>query len=94
MMVQRPLLTSEAAVFRCRRRIADYSLEDLLTPREIGDRVTASISSRHWTAGADFSFEMNPSAPLLKIRLPWGRLVVIDLITGRLQAAEAQSPVS
>ena len=75
------------------RRIADYSLEDLLTPEEIRDRVTGSISSRHWTAGADFSFEMNPSVQLLKIRLPWGRLVVIDLITGKLrQEAEAQSP--
>lgn len=67
------------------RRIADYTLEDLLTAQEIRDRVTSSISSRDWTAGAVFSFEMNAPLQVLKIRFPWGRLLAIDLESGRLR---------
>jgi hypothetical protein len=61
--------------------IADYKLEDLLTPTEIKWRVQCTVSSRHWMMGAvtDFTY-----GSFLLIRLKWGKLITVDLDSGKL----------
>ena len=62
------------------RVLADHRLEDLLTSDEVRERVTHSISSRRWADEASFAF----SSQQLKIALPWGRHIFVDLATGRV----------
>jgi len=77
--------------------LADYSLEDLLSPVEIRHKIVHSASNRAWTAGADFSFTRRRFRIDLRWRvlrmnickmewvyLPGRRLIEIDLKTGRL----------
>ena len=70
--------------------LADYRLEDLLTAEEIKQHVLHTMSSRLWNHGAAFTFESwdqaeNKSVPMrLRIRLAWGKELVLDLASGRV----------
>jgi hypothetical protein len=65
--------------------IADYRLEDLLTPDEIEGRVKRTMSSRWWAEKARFAFD--EQAKQFVITLSWGRTVRIALATGRIVAS-------
>jgi hypothetical protein len=62
--------------------VADYRLEDLLTPDEIALHVRSSTSSRLWARDARVDFDER--AKQFVITLSWGRIVKIALATGRV----------
>jgi hypothetical protein len=72
------------------RVLADYRLEDLLTPEEIRAHVKRSMSSRFWTDGADVTFDH--ARDRLRIRFPWGLERAVDLTTGKIIGPDAPSP--
>lgn len=72
--------------------LADYRLEDLLTPQELA-RVPASVSSRFWTEERVFRFTDYGRVPHLVIRRAsdtnqTGRAIRINLQTGKLRSAK------
>lgn len=62
------------------RVVADYRLEDLLSAAEIRQYVDATMAGRHWTEKARFAF----TADTLVITLDWGRVIRIDLSSGKI----------
>lgn len=64
--------------------LADYRLEQLLTPQEIAT-VPHSMSGRFWTRGRVFRFTHYGDAPHLVIRPEHGRVVRVNLQTGKLK---------
>jgi hypothetical protein len=87
------------------RVLGDYALEDLLTAGEIRDRVAKLSPSRRWTRKAEFSltrdrfiarlkwaqFDFDPDSPTFTeiLDLPGGKLIEIDLKSGRLLKSAA-----
>jgi hypothetical protein len=68
--------------------LADFRLEDLLSEEEIRDRVFQTSPNRWWAGEASFQFqhegrEMNK---FFDISLKWGKLIRVDLDSGKLQA--------
>ncbi|HWW83038.1 MAG TPA: hypothetical protein VNZ26_05515 [Vicinamibacterales bacterium] len=68
--------------------VADYRLEDLLTPDEIVLHVGSSASSRLWAR--DARFDSDERAKQFVITLSWGRTVRIALATGRIVESQDQ----
>jgi hypothetical protein len=60
--------------------IRDFELEDLLTKEEIEGKVARSVSSRHWTDGADLKIENSHFVA----RLAWGKTLRIELASGKI----------
>lgn len=61
--------------------LADYKLVDLLSRKEIADHVMQTVSSNHWASGAKFTF--SPDGKQFTITLKWGRVIQLDLETGK-----------
>ena len=61
--------------------VADYDLEELLSKDEL-TRVPVSSVGRHWLQGGSTSFDAALHA--FAITLSWGRVIHIDLETGRM----------
>jgi hypothetical protein len=57
--------------------LATYQLEDLLTSKEIRDKVKRTVSSRWWASGAKFGF--SPDGNEFIATLSWGKVIKIDL---------------
>lgn len=70
------------------KQLADYRLEDLLTPEEIRHFVDHSTSSRWWDVGARVTFD---SDERLDIELEWGKVISVDLLTGKTSFSEPAS---
>jgi hypothetical protein len=64
------------------RVVADYRLEDLLSVADIRRYVHVTMAGRHWTERASFSFSAADSS--LVITLDWGRVIRIDLSSGKI----------
>lgn len=62
--------------------LADYQLEDLLTAKEIADHVAITAGSRWWNTEARFGF--SPAGETFVITLAWGKVITVDLGTGKL----------
>ena len=60
--------------------LCDLTLEMLLTPREIAQHTTRSVSSRHWLEGAALGFHSRS----FDIDLPWGKSISVDSQTGAI----------
>jgi hypothetical protein len=68
--------------------VRDFELEDLLTKEEIENKVSRSVSSRHWTDGADFKIDNGHFVA----KLSWGKVIRVELGTGTIvDAAPAAS---
>jgi hypothetical protein len=67
--------------------IRDFELEDLLTKEEIEGEVARSVSSRHWTDGADLRIE----AGYFVARLNWGKTLHIELASGKIVETSASA---
>ena len=61
--------------------LADYQLEDLLTAEEIKDHVAVTAGSRWWNNDAQIGF--SPDGETFTIELPWGKVIMVDLKTGK-----------
>jgi hypothetical protein len=71
--------------------LADYRLEDLLTGREIEQKVERTVSSRWWATSTKFAF--TPNGRQFSIALKWGRTIILDLETGKISPpVEASRP--
>jgi hypothetical protein len=64
--------------------IRDFKLEDVLTGDEIATKVTRTVSSRHWTDKATFQLESGH----LEMRLKWGKIIRVELATGKIAEME------
>jgi len=62
--------------------VADFKLEDLLSKDEIQKNVDQSVSSRNWLRDANTRFD--ETAEHLVITLKWGKLITLDLKTGKI----------
>jgi hypothetical protein len=62
--------------------LADYKLEELLPAEEIATKVMRTVSSRWWTN--DATFTPSEDGRSFTIKLAWGRVIVVDLATGRV----------
>jgi hypothetical protein len=62
--------------------LADYKLEALLPAEEIATKVMRTVSSRWWTN--DATFALNEDGRSFTIKLAWGRVITVELATGRL----------
>jgi hypothetical protein len=62
--------------------LGDYKLEELLTAQEIAQKVLMTASSRWWTSGAAFDFNLDGKTFLIKLN--WGLVIKVDLTTGRV----------
>lgn len=62
--------------------IADHDLEALLSRDEITERVQHSVSSRWWLREATTTF--NDRGDELIITLKWGKVLRVDLATGKI----------
>jgi hypothetical protein len=60
--------------------IRDFKLEDLLTQDEIRNNLVLSETSRHWAEKCEFQMESDR----LVLRLNWGRVIRIELATGKV----------
>lgn len=75
-------------------RLADYKLEDLLTPDEIRAHVMRTTSSRRWRADFDFRHDgYQGTYDFLLVRMydsrfrgdeEWEKLITVDLRTGKI----------
>ena len=75
-------------------RLADYTLEDLLTPDEIRAHVMQSTSSRRWNAAFEFQHDgYQGTYDFLLVRArdsmfhgdeSWKKLITVDLRTGKI----------
>src|SRR5262249_51057953 len=61
--------------------LGDYALEDLLTKEEL-EKVARTVSSRHWAGST--TFEFTPDGKHFALTLKGGRVVKVDLATGKL----------
>jgi hypothetical protein len=64
--------------------IRDLRLEDLLTKGEIDHQIQHSTSSRHWRKQATFRLIHDPKSPKLRIAFDWGKVLLVELHTGRI----------
>ncbi len=62
------------------RIVANLRLQDILTEKEIREKVRHSMSGPDWATNASFSFERLGGA--LAIKFDWGTYVTVDLPTG------------
>jgi hypothetical protein len=60
--------------------IRDFELEDLLTKKELDTKIVRSVSSRHWTDGAEMKIEDGHFIA----RLSWGKSLRIELASGKI----------
>src|SRR6516225_534609 len=60
--------------------IRDFKLEDLLTQDEISKNVARTETSRHWAKKCAFQLESDH----LVLRLSWGKVIRIELLTGKI----------
>jgi hypothetical protein len=63
--------------------VADFKLEDLLTPEEIEKNVPKTAAFRLWTEKADIRALLD--ANRVEIVLAWGRTIKIDMGTGKIE---------
>jgi hypothetical protein len=68
--------------------VKDLQLEDLLTKEEIAHQVTRSTSSRWWRMQATFDLIHDPKNPKLRISFDWGKVVLVELHTGKIVSPE------
>jgi hypothetical protein len=82
------------------KQVADYRLEQLLSPGDIREHCAISTSSRRWATDARFRFEHqgrggSDAKPeghdRLVMTLSWGQRLTFDLRTGALVAPETQT---
>jgi hypothetical protein len=64
------------------RVVADYRREDLLSAAEIRQHVRVTMAGRLWTERASFWFD--GYSTMLGITLDWGRIIRIDLSSGKI----------
>jgi hypothetical protein len=64
------------------RVVADYRLEDLVSAADIRRYVHVTMAGRHWTERATFSFSADDTS--LVITFDWGRVIRIDLSSGKI----------
>ena len=64
--------------------VRDLKLEDFLTNEEVRDRIDLSASSRHWRKEADLRLMHDQRSPKLRITFEWGKVVEIELPTGKI----------
>ncbi len=62
--------------------VKDFKLEDLLPADDIATRVAVSPTDRWWREGAQPSL-FGAERPTLRLDFPWGRTLVVDLVSGR-----------
>ena len=72
--------------------LADYALEDLLTKEEIEKHTFRTISSRWWRHDTTTEFHYapyrdNPTEAAFIMRFKWGKVIRVDLLTGKLTQA-------
>ena len=67
--------------------VADFKLADLLSKEEIEQKVVQSKSSRDWLREADK--HIDETTGQLVIKLQWGKLITIDLKSGKVAAVPA-----
>ena len=63
------------------RVVADFALEDLLTPGEMS-KVKRTAPSRWWAERAAFRFA--PNGTRFVIRMDWGKVITVDLRSGKI----------
>ena len=68
--------------------VKDLQLEDLLTKEEIAHQIRQSKSSRHWRKQATFDLVHDPSPPKLRITFDWGKVLLVELHTGKIVPSE------
>ena len=64
------------------RIVANLRLQDILTEKEIREKVRHTVTGPDWMEKASFSFERLGGA--LAIKFDWGTYVTVDLPTGRV----------
>ena len=70
--------------------VKDFQLEDLLSKEEIAHRTQRSVSSRYWRREATFDRIHDPKNPKLRITFDWGKVLLIELLTGKIVPPEQQ----
>ncbi len=63
--------------------VADFKLEELLTPAEIKKHTAPTQTSRRWTHQARFEFD--PLKEQLTLDFKWGKVIRVSLETGKIE---------